>query len=170
MTVIRPEHSSKYPLDVSQLEKGDYIPPEMCEEIVNVKRDCREYPMAVLKLKNEILLLCEAENKIFSARVYKDGVKIHEDGEASVYHSSAMTNAKKKHRRNLNDMVRRVDRMNLDVAQLQTHDRCIMLETQRALAGTKAVRNQIVAEQPEKKQIADEAQSDQTEPNQKEAV
>lgn len=75
----------RHPLDASVLKKGDYISPQRCEMIVGVDRKLRDYPLALVKLMDQIRDLLLREGKEWVLRTEKDGIRILVDSEAAVF-------------------------------------------------------------------------------------
>ena len=79
-----------YPLDIKALEKGDYIPPEMCEERTKCKdRNHKNYSLELEAFKERIDLELMRLGRNWTLRCRKDGIAILIDAEASEHNEAS---------------------------------------------------------------------------------
>ena len=89
-----------YPLDIKALEKGDYIPPEMCEERTKCKnRNSKAYGLELESFKERIDLELTRIGRNWTLRCRKDGIAILTDAEASEHNEAAFDALKRGLRR-----------------------------------------------------------------------
>lgn len=74
---------SKYPIDIESINKGDYIPKEIVEQITNEKVGTKEFEFARLQLGQNIEKLFKFNRDMVVVLKYrKDGIQILTDIEA----------------------------------------------------------------------------------------
>ena len=89
-----------YPLDIKALEKGDYIPPEMCEERTKCRdRNSKAYGLELESFKERIDLELTRLGRNWTLRCRKDGIAILTDAEASEHNETAFDALKRGMRR-----------------------------------------------------------------------
>jgi hypothetical protein len=89
-----------YPLDIKALEKGDYIPPEMCEERTKCKdRNHKNYSLELEAFKERIDLELMRLGRNWTLRCRKDGIAILIDAEASEHNEASFDALKRGLRR-----------------------------------------------------------------------
>lgn len=89
-----------YPLDIKALDKGDYIPPEMCEERTKCRdRNSKAYGLELESFKERIDLELTRLGRNWTLRCRKDGIAILTDAEASEHNESAFDALKRGLRR-----------------------------------------------------------------------
>lgn len=82
--------TTRYPMDVNDLNKGDYISLEDCELILNKKRDDDpdKYRLALLGLKDLIVRELTRSGRVLTVNIHHDGIRICTDSEAAEYNRS----------------------------------------------------------------------------------
>lgn len=82
--------TTRYPLDVNALGKGDYISLEDCEKILGKKReaDPDKYRLALLGLKDLIVRELTRSGRVLTVNIHHDGIRICTDSEAAEYNKS----------------------------------------------------------------------------------
>ena len=148
--------TEQYPLDFDKLEKGSVLPIDKCEELTGLKCDHRDYPLALLRLCDQIKRACDLRGKTLAFRCHQDTIEIMEDGIASHYYEKKIDRGQKMAKRALGDKIRRVDVSQLTTNQAERHERVIMLETARLQAGKSAIKRIV---QSEKQDQLEEPQS-----------
>jgi len=141
------------PMDVTVLRKGDYIPPDVCEKMLGVKRSERRYSLELCALVARIKSLADEHGNVLSFCSDGDGIRVHTDEEASDYHAKAIDRARAKAARSLRDMVTRVDTSQLTEDQRRAHDRIVSIEALRQQAGKRAVRKLVAREKAATKRL-----------------
>jgi hypothetical protein len=126
--------TEREPMDVRTLKKGDFIAPEMCEEMTGVRRTSRDYGLALLRLKQRLYDACSLEQIFLSFGVQKDGLKVHTDDEASNYHYKEAQHGINKMARSFRNMTSLVDRSMLTDGVRNEHDRNTALMAMRVQA------------------------------------
>lgn len=77
--------ATKWPIDWDALSKGDYIPPEQVEYATKVPRSSRKYGIACMKFQERLVAELSDRGLEVVTRQEKDGVRILDDPDATVY-------------------------------------------------------------------------------------
>jgi hypothetical protein len=110
---------------VSSLNKGDYLPPEKCEEILKMARTDPQYGYKLMGLIDLFTRLSERIKKPMSMRCHQLGIKVNTDHEATRYHERERQEGLRKHLRHTNRAKRLVDTNNLSKDDKDRHERSL---------------------------------------------
>lgn len=136
----------KYPIDLTELHKGQLLDLSMLEEITSKKRGTQEFDFAVLGIQERI-----NDRTPMTAKVTTDGLRILTDSEASEYNqrqfSLALGRTVRRHGKAL-----QVDVVNLPPEEQRMHERRLINQSRvvQAIARARAPRKiegQRIAEQ-----------------------
>jgi len=141
----------KYPVNVAELKKGDFLSPETCEMLTGKKRDNPRYQFAMQSIREFIYRESEKQGRPLSCGIDGDGLRIHTDAEASEYHRRLHYMALRGMRRSMKRMVSCVDRAQLTSFEVAEHDR----ETALAALRVQAVREACRIERRKHKELTE---------------
>jgi len=82
---IDDEGVSLYPLDIAALEKGDVIPPELCERHLGMKRTDIRYGQSLVSFRDLVLRGLRRMGRQWTVTTPQSSVKILTDSEAASY-------------------------------------------------------------------------------------
>jgi hypothetical protein len=143
-----------YPLDFTDLSKGDSITPERMEKIFGVPRTHPEYPWKVMSLAKQIEDECEALGRLFTVCQRDGSLCILDDDDAHSYNRN-------EHERAVRMMARSLRRQGwVDSSKLKavsTEDHAHQLDIQaRQVAALYSERRQLRLPRPEIRQLQQE--------------
>jgi len=131
-----------YPLDTEALEKGDYIPPEFCEEHTKCRdRNSQRYPLELEAFKERIDHDLMRLGRNWTLTCHKGGIRVLRDEDAATHNARAF----KAHQRGL---TRRLHKnIGVDVSVLtdeskRAHEHEVLCET-GVVAAMKRVRREV---------------------------
>ncbi len=82
--------SNRWPMDFEALNKGDVIPIEQIERIVQAKKGTEKYALGALSLADAIMKAKAAMIEPVTCKYEKGTLVILNDGDASVYNNNAV--------------------------------------------------------------------------------
>lgn len=120
------EQLSKHPIDYDSINKGDYIPPDVCESILRTKRDHKKYSLRLCNLAKHIEKELRIRSRPATVVTEKDGITILTDADASRY---AVDWRDRRYRGMKKDLRRlaQVDVNNIPEAERKKHDGELLL-------------------------------------------
>lgn len=77
--------AQRFPIDYETLQKGDVVPVERIEEIVNMKRDDVRFSLKVAALVDRIRRELLDRDKPWTVAVVKGQIRVLTDAEATIY-------------------------------------------------------------------------------------
>ncbi len=134
-----------FPFDLTGLAKGDWIPPEKCEEVAGYKRDHRDYPLRLLALSSGLADAWEAERgEVITTRIENGGIRICADDEA-VHVNSGRFAAKVRGMKRDRDRTAGIDREKLSSDDLrEEQERAVVRMGAFIAGGVKAARQALL--------------------------
>jgi hypothetical protein len=113
------------PIPDDELAKGSTITPERLTELGAIKSapGTQEWAFALLAIRDEIMQRSRNEGRPLSVRIWKNGIHIHTDAEASEYHDRKAGQGVTQIFRQVGNLHRTVDVSALSPAEQQAHDR-----------------------------------------------
>jgi len=154
----RPQHPfdaskpNRHPIDVSTLDKGMWITPEECEDHSGKHRGTQEYAFALQSLREYIYRESARNGRPLSCGIRGDGVLIHTESEAALYHKALNDQAVAAVRRSGRRLQATVDRSQLTDAEKASYDRSLLVAVVRSQQVRK-VGNIIAAKEREQKKL-----------------
>ena len=129
-----------YPLDIKALEKGDYIPPEMCEERTKCKdRNSKAYGLELESFKERIDLELTRIGRNWTLRCRQDGIAILTDAEAGDHNRKSFDALKRGMRRRAGKNLG-VDVSMLPEEQRRPHEHTVISQAMQLSAMKRAAR------------------------------
>ena len=129
-----------YPLDVSALVKGDYIPPEFCEDYTKCHdRNSKDYPLQLQSLKERIDHELLKVGRNWTLVCHKNGIGVLTDERAAGYNEQQfdanMRAARRRARKNVS-----VDSSVLTEEGRRRHEHVVITQTLILAAAKRARR------------------------------
>lgn len=146
-----------YPMDFDALQKGDYITPEVIENITGEDRYTQAYSMAILRFGQTVVeRLADRTPPLYVVvKQEKSGLRILDDESASSYTFGEAERALKMMKRNYGRMTRCVDPTEFNDGTKRMHENRIMI-TSAMIRGAMDSRKEallIVKKRPEIPQL-----------------
>lgn len=135
--------TKKYPVDVSNLNKGDYIEPEMISKTFEIEMDDPHFRLYQLKLSSYIEIESARQGRALLPKQEGNGIRILTDEEASRYRPIVADNHARALRRELSRMMR-IDISNLSYESKNRLETEVMRNSKRVIA-LKGVNKEILA-------------------------
>ena len=154
----RPQHPfnadkpNRHPIDVSTLDKGMWITPEECEDHSGKRRGTQEYAFALQSLREYIYRESARNGRPLSCGIKGDGVLVHTDSEAALYHKALNNQAVAAVYRSGRRLAATVDRTQLTDAEKVSYDRSVLVASLRSHQ-VRRVGNIIAAKEREQKKL-----------------
>jgi len=79
------QKAKEYPIDTSELKKGDYISQEQLESITKLPAGSSRFAFKVLAIKNYIQKSLAKRGDLVTCAIRRNGIAILTDAEAAVY-------------------------------------------------------------------------------------
>lgn len=117
--------TSPYPMDFGSLRRGDYLPPERVEAIVDARRTAPDYRLRLLDLRAMVEIHFRSIGDLATVITDQEGLRI-------LTHEEQSRHAPKRARRHMRGMGKAAQEFaGVDVAQLSVEQRQIHDEAQR---------------------------------------
>jgi hypothetical protein len=112
--------TSKYPIDIEELKKGDYISPEKIAEIYQIDLNDHKFNLYTLKLSQFIQQKTREMGNPYRTKIENRGVRVLLDSEAVRYEDNSADNKTAGIRRNLRNM------MEISMSKLCSEDKNLL--------------------------------------------
>jgi hypothetical protein len=127
-----------HPFDLSKLSKGQYLTPEELRSRITGEPGSVKWAFALLALRDWIMRESQLHGNPLSCRIEKNGIRIHTDAEAAVYHDGRALQSQSSMLRQVRLMHSHVCQTGLTSAELSSHDRRLCLWGAKAMMLKKA--------------------------------
>lgn len=121
------ETAEIYPLDVRDLQKGQFIAADEVQRISGVRQDHPHYLFAVLRLREYIVKESQRMGQPLSVATHNGGIQINTDEQAVQYHHKLAKDAARAIFRHQSMLRIAVDVRNLSDKSKQDYDRKLTL-------------------------------------------
>lgn len=118
---------TKYPLDVSALNKGDDITEDQCIQMMGTNGSDPLYQLKLLELRDEIRRAADMAHRQLSIVIRKRHLHVNTDAEASEYHFGRVVHGRRQIMRESENLRTRVDASFLTDHQKMAHDRQLLI-------------------------------------------
>jgi hypothetical protein len=122
-----------YPLDVTELKRGEVIDAARCAGITRKEPGTDSYRLALLSLRKWIMDETHERGEPLSIAIEGDTLRVNTDAEASDYHARLCETGQAQVYRNLRHLQRTVRRAILSPDEQKQHDRRLLLWAQKVM-------------------------------------